>query len=136
MKKIFFALLIFIFAGCSDVSNAYVEKTVDVDLTVLNAIMLSGELNNIFVNNPNNYIGKTIKVNGTYTESFPGENNEIFHFVLVYIDSCCTPRPIMFFPAGEFISPELGTQIEVTGIFNEFPEYDLYYLDESEVVAI
>jgi len=118
-------LLCLFIIGCASSGESQTSERettdADVDLTVLSATVLSAEMMNIFVNS-DDYLGKTIKVSGTYWYvNYPptGENH---HYVItVQGDECCQ-EGIEFVLSGDHVFPDdypaMGTPIEISGVFS------------------
>ena len=103
---------------------------VDVDLTVLTATMLSAEINNIYANGED-FMGKTIRVSGTYGY-IPSEELGIqYHYVVTLQGDSCCQEGFEFLWNGDHVFPydypQVGTPIEVDGVFGTYEEYGYYY---------
>ncbi|MCL2014189.1 MAG: hypothetical protein FWG69_04290 [Oscillospiraceae bacterium] len=130
-------------AGCSRNPQKYSGENsndgVDVDLTSMNETMLSAELNNI-KENPDDYLGKTIKINGDYFPSYDQANNKYYHSVITKSDpnNCCT-EGILFSRNENYKYPEdypaEGSKIEMTGLLKKAEEQGYFYpyLETDEI---
>jgi hypothetical protein len=131
-------------AGQENVAQADVEQTgfeqaaVDLDLSILSSTIAYVEVSNI-VSNPNNYLGKTIKMSGTYYPSYGEETGLYYHYVLVGdVAACCQQGMEFIWNGGHAFPddyPKENDTIEVTGVFGTYKEFDLnyYYLAVSDV---
>jgi len=141
MKKILsiltgLCLLCALAAGCSGTA-----KSDMVDLTALSDTIRSAELANITAS-PNNYLGKTIKIDGTYQVQYFEPTNQYYHGVLVVDAAACCQQGMEFKWNGEHKYPDdypqVGTQIELTGVFESYTELgNMYYhliVDEITVL--
>jgi hypothetical protein len=140
MNKKCLSIVLFILISLSVTSFANPkEETFDVDLTVLSSTMVYAEVLNMMTN-PDDYIGKTIKVSGLYAVSL--YLGEYYHFVLVEgVDACC-PEGLMFILNGDHSFPddypEEMTQIEFAGVFGSYEGFDFpyYYLDVDDFIIL
>ncbi len=100
----------------------------DIDLTTMSATMVYSEVNNMMIN-PDDYIGKVIKMDGQFSVFESGERN-YFACIIADATSCCS-QGIEFilkkerqYP-GEY--PKLGSKITVIGEFETYLEGDRKY---------
>ena len=126
------------------VTNSSVEKTnaesepevadtgkeYDVDLTVLSSTMVYSEVYNM-VTNPDDYMGKTVKMSGPFT-IYQTEERNYYACIISDATACCS-QGIEFQLAGEHEYPddfpEIGTVITVTGVFNTYYEDEMMYCE-------
>jgi len=110
---------------------------VDLDLTVLSSTMAYSEVYNMMAN-PQDYKGKTIKVNGWYYASYNDETGESYHFVIVADAAACCQQGIEFVWNGPADYPENLSQIEITGVFSSYESggYTYYYLAADSVALL
>ena len=146
MKKVICLLLVMlsIFSVVSGYAMAEGEQPVaqpiDVDLTVLSSTMVFGEVYNMLVE-PERYLGKVIKMKGTYATSYSEELNTRYHFVLIADAAACCQQGLEFMWSGDHRYPEDypedGTYIEVAGVYSVYEEAGIsYYYVATEEVAI
>ena len=143
MKKILCALLIALtlvpLAACGGENTAQKPAAegaegaaaVDVDLTVLSGIMVYSEVNSI-ISFPDNYIGKTVKMQGQFTIYQATDENGAFipdkrFFACMIADAtACCAQGLEFSLAGKPAYPddypELGAEITVVGTFEGYDE--------------
>ena len=143
MKKILCVLLIALtlvpFAACGGENTAQkpaaegAEGTaaVDVDLTVLNGIMVYSEVNSM-ISFPDNYIGKTVKMQGQFTIYQATDENgafipdKMFFACMIADATACCAQGLEFALAGKPAYPdeypELGAEITVVGTFEWYEE--------------
>ena len=100
----------------------------DVDLTVMNSTMVYAEVSNM-MNNPEDYIGKTVKMKGSFSIYQTEERN--YYACLIADATACCSQGIEFvlkeqkkYPE-EY--PELGAEITVVGKFETYFEGDTRY---------
>lgn len=129
-----------VFAGCSgkeesDSSESVKEATaavsdkVDVDLTSLNTTMVYSELANM-INNPDSYVGKTVKMQGQFTLSENTETGQKYYNVTVTDATSCCQQGLEFIWNDHTYPndyPSVNTTIEVTGVFETYDENGLTY---------
>ena len=112
-----------------------------IDLTRLTDILLFAELNNIMAS-PGNYVGKTIKVRGTYDAQFYEPTQTFYHAVLIADETSCCSQGFEFRWSGEHSYPEdypeIGAKIEITGVFGRYDEFGnaYHYLKTDGITAL
>ena len=122
-------------------ASAAEVKTVDVDLTVLSSTMVYAEVNNI-LSNPDEYMGKTIKISGPYYASFYDKTGSYYHYVIVEDVAACCAQGLEFVWNGEHDYPgdypEERTKIEVIGLFGSYDELGqtYYNLAVDEIIIV
>ncbi|MBQ9887280.1 MAG: hypothetical protein IJM37_10565 [Lachnospiraceae bacterium] len=111
----------------SDLSKQ-IEGDFDVDLTTLSGTMVYSEVYNM-MNNPTEYLGKTVKMEGTFAV-YEGNYRNYYACVVADALACCS-QGIEFLLDEEHVYPddypELGTNIIVTGVFDMYSEDDYTY---------
>lgn len=122
-----------------DINYPELDYTAEVDLTVLNSNMVYSEVA-AMVNTPEKYMGKTVKMNGTF-DVYTDINTGTYYYSCIIKDAtACCSSGIEFAWKGEHKFPDdyppVGTPLTVGGIFETYPEGDKYYcrLKEAEVV--
>jgi len=114
-------------AGCSKKSPDSVDV---IDLTKLSGTLVYAEVYNI-TNTPENYIGKTIKIRGSYSVSYYDLTKQYYHAVVIQDAAACCASGLEFQWAGEHAYPddypEDGALIEVTGVFGSYKELGQTY---------
>ena len=98
---------------------------VDYDLTVLGSDMVYAEVYNMMIF-PKEYMGKTIKVSGTFTV-FYDEAYGKYHFACFVADAAaCCQQGIEFILDGDKTYPsdypQEGAEIVITGVFGTYEE--------------
>jgi len=110
----------------------------DVDLTVMSSTMVYAEVYNM-MKSPDDYIGKTVKMRGSYYASCYEKTDKYYHYVIIEDAAACCQQGLEFIWNGDHIYPddypEDDTIIEVTGIFGSYEEagYIYYYLAVDEM---
>ena len=103
----------------------------DVDLSVLSGTMVYAEVYRI-MSAPSDYVGKTIKIKGTYNASYYSPTQKYYSYVLVADATACCAQGFEFEWTGKSYPedyPENGETIEVVGVFGSYNELGLtYYL--------
>jgi hypothetical protein len=103
---------------------------VDVDLTDLSSTMVFAEVSNIMYF-PEEYIGKTVKINGLYNSwYFEPTDTYYSHVIIEDALACCSSG--LEFTLGENYAfpedyPQNDTRIEITGVFDSYDELGLTY---------
>ena len=106
------------------------ESGVDVDLTALSSTMVYAEVYNIMVS-PDKYIGKTVKMRGSYYASYYDETGKYYHYVIIEDAAACCQQGLEFIWNGDHTYPEDypadGTEVEVVGTFDTYEELGVSY---------
>lgn len=110
------------------------SNSIDIDLTVLSSTMIYSEVYNM-MSNPDEYLGKTIKIIGQYNASQLDGTEKYYHFVVISDATACCQNGIEFiwddnshvYP-DEY--PENNAVIEIVGVFSSYEESGstYYYL--------
>ena len=110
---------------------------IDVDLTELNSMIIYAQLFNM-VMNASDYLGKTVKMRGTYSASPSAQENQYSHFIVIDDETECCSQGLEFTWNGEHNYPEEKAIIEIVGVFssNTINNRAYYYLavDELDIV--
>ena len=100
----------------------------DVDLTLLSSTMVYSEVSRM-IYEPDNYVGKTIKMTGAFA-IYEGEGRNYYACIIKDATACCA-NGIEFDWAGEHIYPddypEPGADITVVGTFELYEEDGFMY---------
>ena len=143
MKKLFCvllaALLLCTLAACGHedtvqkpaAEDAEGTAAVDIDLTTLSGIMVYSEVNSM-ISFPDNYIGKTVKMQGQFTIYQATDENgafipdKMFFACMIADATACCAEGMEFVPEGDLTYPEdypeLGAEITVIGEFQSYEE--------------
>jgi hypothetical protein len=117
------------------------SEGVDVDLTSLSGTMVFAEVYNI-MSNPNDYIGKTIKVKGPYYASYFDDTGLYYNFIIVEDATACCQQGLEFIWNGEHTYPDdypkEQTRIEVAGVYASYDElgHTYYHLLVDDISVI
>lgn len=122
-----------------DIDYPELDYSAEVDLTVLNSNMVYSEVS-AMVNTPEKYIGKTVKMNGTF-DVYTDPNTGAYYYACIIQDAtACCANGIEFTWKGEHSFPEdypaVGTALTVGGEFETYQEGQGTYcrLKEADVV--
>ena len=130
-------LLCLFAAGCSDKA----EVAEYIDLTALSDTLRIAELANITAA-PDDYEGKTIKLNGAYQANYYEQTQQYYHCILVTDAAACCQQGLEFLWNGthEYPGdyPQEGALIEVTGVLKSYEELGTTYwhLVTDELVTL
>ena len=107
-----------------------VYEDIDVDLTILSSTMVYSEVYNMMVS-PDTYLGKTVKMDGTFTYYYD-EAADIYYYACIIQDAtACCAQGIEFAPIDKYTYPddfpEVGRQVQVTGVFDTYQEGEYQY---------
>ncbi|MCL1914856.1 MAG: hypothetical protein FWG10_13530 [Eubacteriaceae bacterium] len=150
MKKTFWLLLCLVLvlaASCGSNSRAVNDEKSgnDVDLTQFSATIAYAEISNIGMK-PDEYVGRTIKVNGKYYTTYEVSDNlreSRNHYIIIEDVSACCIQGFQFKWRGDHSFPEDYPQelaeIGVDGVFRKETGNNgevYYYLDVDEITRI
>jgi len=136
-----FCVIVFISISIVNCSNESISNSdeIDLDFTGLSATIAEAMYHNV-VNNSADYLGKTIRVSGTYNPLFLPQNGNTYHYIVVIPgDECCQLSFEFMLPANDMhldsFPPKL-TPIEVTGVLSRYTERGItyLYLADSEMI--
>lgn len=123
----------------TDLSINNEDNSTDVDLTILSSTMVYAEVYNMMLN-PDEYVGKTIKIKGPYYAEYWDDTQKYYHYVIISDATACCQSGIEFiwddnshvYP-DEY--PENETEIEIRGVFSSYEELGqkYYYLNVEEI---
>ncbi len=115
------------------VTTSAPEEGIDVDLTALSSTMVYSEVYNM-VFYPENYIGKTVKMSGSYMVFHDDDTDKYYHACIISDATACCAQGIEFELEGEHSYPDdypqLGTQVCVVGVF------DIYWEGEEKYCTL
>ena len=118
--------MILILCGCS---KSKVTREV-LDLTAMSSTMVYSEVYNM-VSNPTEYLGKSVKVRGTFTSSVYDQTGKDYFYILISDATACCQQGLEFIWSGEHNYPddypEIGSTVETTGIFSSYDELGVTY---------
>lgn len=126
MKKVIKAIAVsLVFAGILTSCGA---SEYDVDLTEMTSTMVYAEVYNMMLS-PNDYIGKTIKMSGTFSAFEVPETGNIYYACIVQDATACCQKGIEFVidEESEDGYPANGDEITVTGTFETYFEGENMY---------
>lgn len=105
-------------------------EDIDVDLTVLSSTMVYSEVYNMMVS-PENYIGKTVKMKGTFDFYYDEETDNRYFACVVQDATACCAQGIEFVLTDDYAYPddypEVEEEICVVGVFNTYQENGYIY---------
>ena len=100
-------------------------EKVDLDLTAMSSTMVYSEVFNM-VTTPENYIGKTVKMRGTYMYYYDEKPNHYYFFCLISDAMACCSQGIEFALTKDYHYPEdypkPDDEITVVGVFDSYEE--------------
>ena len=102
------------------------DASVDIDLTAMSSDMVYATVYQMVLENPEDYVGKKIKMRGAYTTASSQKTDLTYHYVIISDATQCCSQGIEFVwgdgdhDASEY--PEQGTEIEVIGVYETYTE--------------
>ncbi|MBR1444291.1 MAG: hypothetical protein IJ583_12270, partial [Firmicutes bacterium] len=111
--------------GVGDKDTSASADKIDIDLTAMSSTMVYSEVYNMMYE-PDEYIGKTIKMNGTFKIYHDEDTgNNYFACIIQDATACCT-QGIEFVPTNKYLYPDdypyEDEEITVTGVFDTYME--------------
>lgn len=103
-------------------------KAIDVDLTKLSSTMVYSEVYNMMIY-PDQYVGKTIKMQGQYNEYYDEETDKTYYACVIADATACCQQGLEFEVVNENDVASLSNNdnIEVVGTFGIYNEGKLQY---------
>ncbi|MCL2815661.1 MAG: hypothetical protein FWD23_13775 [Oscillospiraceae bacterium] len=145
MKKCLLLLLlifcIVLTAGCANKDAPQSAGSVDIDLTLLSGTMVYAEVYNMMTQ-PDDYMGKSIKMNGLYYTAYYEETGLYYHYVIIEDATACCQQGMEFLWNGEHSYPvdypEESSKVEVVGVFGSYDELGktYYYLAVDNISVL
>ena len=116
--------------GSSNKGNETTDKAkdtgVDYDLTTMNSDMVYASVYQLMVD-PETYVGKTFKMQGTYYSTFYEPTNKYYHYVIIEDAAACCAQGLEFvWGDGSHVYPDEypanESKVEVSGTFETYKE--------------
>ena len=116
--------------GSSNKGNELTDKAkdtgVDYDLTTMNSDMVYASVYQLMVD-PETYVGKTFKMQGTYYSTFYEPTNKYYHYVIIEDAAACCAQGLEFvWGDGSHVYPDEypanESRVEVSGTFETYKE--------------
>ncbi len=128
MKKSAYLIIVTILflSLISCAKSSGVESDVDVDMTKLSSTMAYSEAYNM-TTSPGNYLGKTIRMNGTVAVYEDSKSKEKTYACVVADAASCCAQGFEFVLNGDGDYPEEGAEITVTGTFDLYAKNGFLY---------
>ena len=122
--------------GLSDIEG------VDLDLTMLSGTMVYSLVYNIMTY-PDDYVGKVIKMSGSYSASFYDATDMYYHYLLIEDAMACCQSGLEFYWSGEHSYPvdypADQAKIELVGVYESYDELGATYyrlrVDDIDVLS-
>ena len=105
---------------------------VHIDLTKMSDTMVYSQVFDILVN-PQNYVGKTIRLQGIYEPITDSLAQEVLHYIVVEDATACCAQGVEIKMIGEANYPELYSNAEVVGEIKtyEYSGQTFFYVETS-----
>jgi hypothetical protein len=119
--------------------NGKSEKA-DVDLTILSSTMVYAEVNSMTVS-PEDYLGKTIRLSGSYYSAYYDQTDTVYHFVLIADAASCCQQGLEFVLEQDRLPPDGYpadlTEVEIFGTYSRYEELgQVYYYVAAETLVV
>lgn len=136
-KEVFlcFVMAALFLTGCGssrkDAAPAEAAATqIDIDLTKLSSTMVYSEVYNMLTE-PDQYIGKTVKVSGQFAVYQDQEKGKNYYACLIADATACCQQGMEFVWNGDHTYPDdypqLGEEVTVVGVFDTYIEDDYQF---------
>ncbi len=150
MKKILsimicvFALFAFTACGGGDASGGGSEpgkadvsyEDIDMDLTAMSDTVMYSVVTDM-ANNPEEYMGRTIKMTGSFASMYVEEQGKTLYACLIQDATACCSQGLEFEPIEEpDESLEQGSEITVVGVLDSYEEDDVTYCTLRNAVML
>ncbi len=114
-----------------------VYENIDVDLSVLSGGLVYSEVYNM-MSRPDDYIGKVIKMTGSYSYYHDDGSGMDYHACIIQDATACCAQGIEFVTTKDFVYPDdypsSGEDITVTGIFDIYYEGDFAFMTLKDAI--
>ena len=115
------------------------NERIDIDLTEMSSTMVYSEVFSM-LETPENYIGKTVKMNGTFAYYYDEESDTYYYACIIRDATACCSQGIEFVLTDDYIYPddypEVGGDITVLGRFDTYLEGEYLYCTLRDAVLI
>lgn len=110
---------------------------VEVDLTQMSATMVYSEVYNMLTQ-PDNYLGKTVKMAGQYTEHYNEMTDKTYYACIILDATACCAQGMEFALANGFPGekPKEGDMICVAGVYDRYEEDGFPYYTLNHAVFV
>ena len=118
-------------------TNELSYDNVEVDLTVMSATMVYSEVYNMLTQ-PDNYLGKTVKMEGQYTEHYNEMTDKTYYACIILDATACCAQGMEFALANGFPGekPKEGDMICVAGVYDRYEEDGFPYYTLKDAVFV
>ncbi|MBR6258572.1 MAG: hypothetical protein IKR23_14555 [Lachnospiraceae bacterium] len=99
---------------------------IDIDLTSLSSTLVYSEVYNMMYM-PEEYIGKTIKMEGSYSFYRDETSGAEYYSCIIKDATACCAQGIEFIPGNPEAVPAEGEDVTVVGVFDTYMEGDYLY---------
>ena len=114
-------------------------ETIDVDLTEMSSTMVYSEVYSMLAT-PEDYIGKTVKMNGIFNYYHDVETGNYFFACIIRDATACCSQGIEFELTDDYIYPddypEVGGDVSVIGVFDTYMEGEYLYCTLRNAVLV
>ncbi len=115
------------------------DSGIDIDLTQMTSTMVYSQVYD-FLANPMNYIGKTVKMEGSYFPEQAEGGEQVYHFLIINDATGCCPQGLEFICSDpDAVFPEENDMLTLVGTFELYDEngwtYFRFQTDEVPAAA-
>jgi len=114
-------------------------ENIEIDLTTMSANMVYSQVF-CMVMEPDEYIGDTVKMNGTFVHIYDEEKEKHYFACIIRDATQCCAQGIEFEPTDDYVYPddfpEEGGEVCVTGVFDKYSEDGNNYLTLRNAVLL
>ncbi|MBR4743508.1 MAG: hypothetical protein IK082_04870 [Oscillospiraceae bacterium] len=114
-------------------------ERIDIDLTEMSSTMVYSEVYSM-LETPENYIGKTVKMNGIFAYYYDEETGSYYFACIIRDATACCSQGIEFVLTDDYVYPddypEVGGDVTVLGRFDTYMEGEYLYCTLRDAVLI
>lgn len=113
----------------------------NIDLTRMSSTMVLAQVYSL-TQHPEEFIGKTIKLKGTYYSTYDEETEKNYFFAVISDATACCQQGLEFIWNGEHNFPddypEDYTEVEISGVFSSYEELGqtYYYISTDDLTTL
>lgn len=102
------------------------KDVTEIDISVMGKDMVYATVFQM-LQNPNSYIGKRIRIEGTHYSTFYEPTGLTYHYVLIEDATACCSQGLEFVLTDEFEYPDEGEKVSVVGTYSTYEEEGILY---------
>ncbi len=113
---------------------------IDVDLASMSSTVVYAEVY-LMVTTPEDYVGKTIHMRGTYKSTYFDETDTHYHYCVIKDATACCQQGLEFIWSGEHAYPAdypaEDAEVEISGVYSSYEELgQTYYCVSTDAIEL